>query len=202
MSLQYEPPALPPRGEEPVPKGMVDDGVTVTLRERPLVLWVMAAVFGVIGVAFLSGPGSSALVGLLFAGTGMALGGTTGVLVVTADRRTRVLTIERRALLRSFRTQVPFAEVRGIVVRTSRSTSSSGERPTATYRTVVVRLDGQEVPLRTYFESGGLSRRRERARALAAAVGLVDPPEDEGRSRLWLEDGPGTPGVPGAAFDE
>lgn len=176
MSLQYEPPAPPPRAPHPVPTGMTDDGATLTLRERPLTLWVMGGFCAAAGLLIVltdrHGPGL--LIGPLLAALGLAAVVGTGVLVVTADRRSRVLTIERRSLAGRFRVEVPFADVRAIVVRTSRSTDSDGES-SLTYRTVVVRTEGPDVPFRSWFESGSYGRRRERAQALAAAVGIERP---------------------------
>lgn len=176
MSLVYEPPSPGPDrepGQERgvlgpgLPKGMTDDGVTLTLRERPTFLWLIGGVFVGVGLVFGATGSTAAPVILTLIGAPVLV--LVGPLVVTADRRSRVLTIERRSLLRPSRVEVPFSDVRSIEMRTSRSTDSDGDS-TPTYRTVVVRYETDPVPFRSYWESGGSATRRQKAQLLDAAV--------------------------------
>ena len=124
----------------------------LVLRDRPIALWIVA-------VVFFFGSAVGVLSGLWFALIPMGLSVIGGLflstLTITADRNTRLLTLDYRSVLRPKTIDIPLTQIESITVQRSRSSEGSD-----TYRVAVVQTDGEVIPLRSYYSSGRKSKER------------------------------------------
>lgn len=143
------------------------------IHDRPLGLWFFGAAFLAIGVFILLTPDAPFFFGLIFGGIGGALIALTSSLTITADRRTRTLTLDYRSILKRSQKVVPFADIAAIEVEMSISSSKRGSRRrrTPTYRVAVRLHTGESIPFREYY-SGGLGPRETMANQLRAFIGV------------------------------
>lgn len=122
------------------------------IKSRPIGAWIAAALLIASSLFFLTMSSS------MFLGTAILLGAALLVLVLTpvstavADRMMRTITISSRNLFRQKETVVPFGEVAKFDVQVSR-TRSSRHTTSTNYRLVLVKTNGEVVPIQSIYTS-------------------------------------------------
>lgn len=142
----------------------------LVLRETPFVLWFIALIFAGVGLLMAFEGGAPLVFPLIFIGIGGTLIVTASIVTITADRMTRMLTMEARSILRRKLIEVPFDDIIGINVERS---ISSGRGARYTYQLKLLRRDGQIVPLQQY-SSSGFKRKDKMAIRLREFLGIQD----------------------------
>jgi hypothetical protein len=129
----------------------------LVLRDTPFVLWFIGFIFAGVGLlmAFESEP--PLVMTLLFIGVGVTLVVTASIVTITADRTTRILQMKSRSVIRRKLIEVPFDDIIGVNVERS---ASSGRGARYTYRLVLLRKDGQVIPLQQFSSSGFKSKEK------------------------------------------
>jgi hypothetical protein len=132
---------------------MNDSDVRLVLHDVPIFNFVLGFLFAGVGgfALYQGGP----LITLLFIAVGLGFLLLSSVLTVTADRVTRVLTLEYRSALRYSRKELHFNEIAGIGVQAVR-----GSKGGTNYRVVVKRNDDQLVPFRSSSSTGSGGKER------------------------------------------
>ncbi len=136
---------------------MNDYDARMVLRDVPVLNFALGLVFAAVGGYGLYSGGPAILLLFLAVGLGFLL--LTSVLVITADRITRTLTLEYRSALHRSGKEFPFDEVAGISVQSSR-----GSKGGTVYRVVLKRKDGELVPFRSSSSTGSKAKERLAAR--------------------------------------
>jgi len=142
----------------------------LVLRDTPFALWIIGLIFAGMGVVMAIGGGPPLIMALLFIGIGIAIIITSSNVTITADRMTRTLKMESRSIVRQKAIEVPFDDIIGINVERS---MSAGRGARYTYRLMLLRKDGQVIPLQQYSSSGGGSK-ENRALKLREFLGIQE----------------------------
>jgi hypothetical protein len=142
----------------------------LVLRDVPIFLWLFGLIFGGVGLLILVQGGPPVMGGLfLLVGLGFLL--FTSALTITADRITRMLTLDYRSVFRHTQKQMSFDDIAGINVERSLSSGRKGSQ--YTYRLAVLRKDEQVIPMRS-FSSSGWRKKEKRALQLREFIGIQD----------------------------
>ncbi len=143
----------------------------LTLHDFPVFLWLIEAVVSVLFTFFLFTPPSKApLLLFLIAATGVVSLVCTSALTIAADRRTRTLKLDYRALVLHSVKEIPFDSLAGLRIEVNRGTSRSG--PTSQ---IVADLAGGGVIRFHKYASSGYYLKLRRAEQLCTFIGLPAP---------------------------
>lgn len=142
----------------------------LVLRDVPIFLWLIGLIFGGVGILIFI-QGAPPVMGGVFVASGLGILLFFSALTITADRITRMLTLEYRSVLRHTIKKISFDEIAGVNVE--RSVSSGGKNSRVTYRLALLLNDEKVIPMRS-FSSSGLPKKEQRARQLREFIGIQD----------------------------
>lgn len=145
------------------------DPNSLTIVERPYVLWLFGAVFAGFGVVFMFATDAPRLMGAIFALIGGIVLVMTPVAAVTIDRAAGSLILRNRSLVGQRFEEIPIGELQTIKLQYGRSGRGGA------CRIGFVLRDGSEVPMTGYYSSGRKGKERQ-IEQMRAFLGLrVDP---------------------------
>lgn len=159
--------------------------------DRPLVIWIFAAAWLILGIIFSRHQRDNLLVMLSVIGVPLAMVLLSPVVTVRGDRQRRVLSIRRRYVWRVKMEEITFDEIAAVQV--GENVDSDGD---ITYRVEFILKNGQVVPLRKVYTSGHkekvrLAQELEEYLALeseTAAEGQAQPAFQEREGVRWRID--------------
>lgn len=140
------------------------------IKNRPLGAWVTAALLILASLYFLLTDSSMILYALIFLGIALVILILVPTSTAIANRIQRTITITSQSLFRRKETVIPFSDVANIDIETSRTRSSTRSSST-NYRLVLVKSNGERVPLQQTFTSFYDSKARQ-AKALSQFLNL------------------------------
>lgn len=145
---------------------MNDNDVRLVLHDAPILNFLLGLVFAGVGGFALYQGGQLAMLLFLAVGLGFLL--FSSILTVTADRVTRILTLEYHSVLLHSRKEFPFSEIAGIGVQAVR-----GSKGGTLYRVVLKRTDDQLVPFRSSSSTGSV-KKEQLASRLRSFTGIPE----------------------------
>jgi hypothetical protein len=148
---------------------MDNKDLSLTLRDWPILFWIIGAALLLEGVTFflpLAEGQTAYLVRAVLGLAGLAIFLTASVLTVTADRVTQTLTISHHSPLRAKQRELLFSQIDSIDLDYSR-----GSRGGTTYRIVVTLKDGETIPFHSYYNSGS-GRMKKKVNRLRSFLGM------------------------------
>jgi hypothetical protein len=155
---------LPKRGN------YMDQGNSqLVIRDVPIGIWLLGLLFAGVGIAICLTNGPPLLLGLLFVAVGLGLLLFISASTITADRMTRTLKLVQRSVLRQSRKEMPFSDIAGINVQRRRTSGKGGP----TYQLTLLRANGEVVPFASYSSSGWKSKEKKAVR-LREFIGIQD----------------------------
>lgn len=136
----------------------------LVLHDRPWGLWLFGLILAGLGIVILFAPKGN-VVSWLFAAIFGGIGWFTlligaQLLTVTADKNTNTLVLDYWAPLWRSRTTLAISEVASLQVESTQTYNSKSHTRSRVYRAVVVKRDGNVVPLRTSYSSGDRAKRQ------------------------------------------
>ncbi|MFH2104320.1 MAG: hypothetical protein ABIJ39_13300 [Chloroflexota bacterium] len=141
----------------------------VILRDYPRTIWLFGAFLVAVGGYLyyrtpqqwftLAVPVGIFLLILIFSST----------LTVKTDGTTSTLILSTQSLVRRTKKEIPLATIAAITIEQSISNKQDGR--TITYRIAIRQVDGQTIPLRSYY-TGGLAGKVKQAKVLSAHLDL------------------------------
>ena len=147
-----------------------DSSSSVILKEYPVWVWVFGAFL--IGMAVMLYVASQAMVpALVLFLMGIAIVVfLASIETVSVDRFRRVLTISHRSLLRNQSQDFPFQDIADFEVEASRQ-RTSGRHRTVNYRLVLVRTNGEKVPVQAAYTSN-YNDKAQKAKLICGSLNL------------------------------
>lgn len=139
----------------------------LVIRDIPIFQWALGVPFTIVGILVINQEGLPVFGGI-FTAVGLGLLLFSSVLTITANRMTRMLTLDYRSVFRHTRKQMPFDEIAGINVERSASPKRG-----FTYRLTLLQKDGQIIPFQSTWSSGWKAKER-RAGQLREFLGIQD----------------------------
>ncbi|MEI8132760.1 MAG: hypothetical protein WCG34_10020 [Leptolinea sp.] len=130
-----------------------DSSNQLVLQDRPILSWVIGGLtlFAAIVIFMASGSVMGAIPFLFFALLMLLVFGSVNT--ITADRVRRTLTVSSRSVFSNKMTEYPFSEIANFEVEASRTKVSTRHR-TINYRVVMIKTNGERVPMQSVFSSG------------------------------------------------
>ena len=139
----------------------------LVIRDFPILQWVFGILFAGVG-ALIIHQGGPPVFGGIFAAVGAGFLLFSSVMTIIVDRKTQTLKLDYRSALRHTWEQVFFDQIAGINVE-----RKVGPKRGFTYRLILLRTDGQEIPFRSSSSSGWKGKER-RAAQLREFLGIQD----------------------------
>lgn len=139
----------------------------LVIRDIPIFQWILGVPFTIVGILVIDQGGPPAF-GVFFTAVGLGFLLFSSVLTITANRLTRLLTLDYRSIFRHTRKQMPFDEIAGINVERTASPKRG-----FTYRLTLLQKDGQIIPFQS-SSSSGWKRKERRAVQLREFLGIQD----------------------------
>jgi len=152
-----------------------DSSSQLVFKDRPVVSWIIGILAFFAGIYMVISTGSiifaipSLLIALLVL---LVLG---SVNTITADRIRRVLTVSSRSVFGNKQKEYPFSEIANFQVGVSKTydtrSTLTHQRRRTNYRIMMIKTNGDEVPLQNIFTSGYDDKARK-AKALCEYLNL------------------------------
>jgi hypothetical protein len=152
-----------------------DSSSQLVFKDRPVLSWIIGilAFFAGVYIFISSGSFLYAVPGLLIALMVLLVLGSVNT--ITADRIRRVLTVSSRSLFGNKQKEYSFSEIANFQVGVSKTydtrSTFTHQRHKTNYRIVMIKTNGEEVPLQKVFTSGYDDKARK-AKALCAYLDL------------------------------
>ncbi len=150
-----------------------NDPAYLTIKEYPILFWIMGFVFLAAGVWATAGAlisqAETLIIGLLLLAIGLLfLLVFSTVTTIQADRVTGTLNLRYWSLIRSNAKEMSIAELASVEIESSHSSSS------ATYRIAFRKKSGEQIPLHSYYSSG-YKEKENKARRISEFLGVPGP---------------------------
>jgi len=146
---------------------MAEDNTTLTLRENPIVFWIIGSILVISGIIFFIINPKSHFLATVDLTLGLVFFLFPKSLTIRADRISGVITLQHRGLLWGSKKEIHLNDITGIQVEESQDSDST------TYRIVVVCKDNQVIPFHSYYSSG-LRGKQKKAEQLRSFLGIGD----------------------------
>ncbi len=127
----------------------------LVIKRNPLELWIVSAVFSILGLIFLFSPGMGAA-GLISLGVGIGVLLIASVNTLTLDKKRNHFSLQRRFIWRTTLEQRRLDELGGFILQQNQDTDGG-----RTYRVVAILASGEIIPLTSAYTSGREGKRRQ-----------------------------------------
>ncbi len=151
---------------------MTEDQNTLTMREYPIVLWIIGGIMILSGaVIFFINP-QSRIIGAVDLLLGLVFLLLPKALTVTADKVSQMVTLSYRGILWNNTKEIPLRDVTGVQLQSSHDSEGS-----TTFRIALLGRDNKVIPFHSYYSSGygGKQKKVERLRTFLGLSSQDEP---------------------------
>lgn len=145
------------------------DGRETVVRDVPTFVWIFGLGFFGLGLYLFFNQSAPWFIGAIFILVGAALVAFVPIVTIRVDRGGGMLEIEKRSLTLKHSQEMRVSEIKSVYV--DQSVSRDDGSTSYTYRVVIVKNDGEQLPLRSAFSSGR-RKKVQQADAIRQIVGV------------------------------
>jgi len=151
----------------------MDNQFEIKYRDYPIGSWIFALVGIGFGAFIVLTNTATRITGVIAIVVGLILLLLNYALTITADKQTRMLTLDYRSVIHHSSKEIRFDEINTIRIDSRRTRNSKGSGHSTTYCIEAVLKNGEKLPFRSYY-SGSFLLKQRTADGLRQFIGLAE----------------------------